>query len=47
MSEIAVIRPKIGREVFDYQTLLGALLGYSKPRDKITRLLTAGDIANK
>ena len=43
MNEIAQIRRKIPGEVFDYQVLLEALSGYSKPRDKITRLL-AGDV---
>jgi len=38
------IRQKIDREVFDYQVLMDALSGYSKPRDKITRLLTGGEI---
>ena len=44
MSKIAAIRQKIPREVFDYQILLGTLAGYSKPRDKITRLLAGGEI---
>ena len=44
VSEIARIRRKIVRDVFDYQTLLDALSGYSKPRDKITRLLAGRDI---
>jgi len=44
MSEIISIREKIDRDVFDYQVLQGALTGYSKPRDKITRLLDSGAI---
>lgn len=30
---------RLPREEFDYQALLGALKGYSRPRDKITHLL--------
>ncbi len=44
MSDIASIRQKIEMDVFDYQALMGALHSYGKPRDKITRLLTSGDI---
>ena len=44
MSEIRLIRQRIEHEVFDYNLLLSALSDYSKPRDKITRLLTNGDI---
>jgi predicted transcriptional regulator of viral defense system len=44
MSEIRLIRQRIEREVFDYHVLLSALSNYSKPRDKITRLLAEGDI---
>lgn len=44
MSEIIAIRQKIDRDVFDYRVLLGALTCYSKPRDKITRLLDSGEI---
>jgi len=44
MDETAGIRGRIPREVFDYQALMGALSGYSKPRDKITRLLASGAI---
>jgi len=44
MNEIASIRGRIPYEVFDYQVLVGALSGYSKPRDKITRLLASGAI---
>ena len=39
MNAIAQMRRNIGGEVFDYQVLLGALAGYRKPRDRITRLL--------
>ncbi len=44
MSEIALIRQKIERDVFDYQALMGVLKHYGKPRDKVTRLLAGGDI---
>ena len=44
MSEIRLIRQRIEREVFDYHVLMNALSDYSKPRDKITRLLAGGDI---
>ena len=44
MSNIGQIRQQIDREVFDYQGLLQCLCAYAKPRDKIKRLLNAGDI---
>lgn len=44
MSNISQIRREINQEVFDYQGLLQCLSAYAKPRDKIGRLLTAGDI---
>jgi hypothetical protein len=44
MNTIRQIRQNLKHDVFDYQTLLGALKIYSKPRDHITRLLAAGDI---
>jgi len=44
MSNISQIRGQIDREIFDYQRLLQCLSAYSKPRDKIKRLLDAGDI---
>ena len=44
MNTIAHMRQRIPRDVFDYQILLDALSGYSKPRDKITRLLVSGVI---
>jgi len=36
------MRRKIVGEVFDYQVLMDALAEYRKPRDRITKLLTAG-----
>jgi len=44
MSDIARIKNKITRDIFDYQVLRGVLSDYSKPRDKITRLLAGEDI---
>ncbi len=44
VETITDIQQKIGRDIFDYQALLDALSGYSKPRDRITRLLAAGAI---
>lgn len=44
LIEITQIRRDIPREVFDYQVLLEALSGYSKPRDKITKLLRSGAV---
>jgi predicted transcriptional regulator of viral defense system len=44
MEEIARIRQAITLEVFDYQVLMSALSDYSKPRDKITKLLAGGAI---
>ena len=44
MEEITRIRREITREIFDYQVLTDALSGYSKPRDKITKLLAGGAI---
>jgi hypothetical protein len=38
------IRNKISQEEFDYQTLMGALEGYARPRDKISDLLRKGII---
>jgi len=38
------IRKMIPYEEFDYQTLLGALKGYTHPRDRITALLRKGTI---
>ena len=44
MRGMAHIRRRIRREVFDYPALLDALSDYSKPRDKITKLLADGAI---
>ena len=44
MSDIANIRNKVEIEVFDYQILLDVLSAYRKPRDRIARLVTAGEI---
>jgi hypothetical protein len=44
MGSIGRIRQQIDREVFDYQRLLQCLSAYAKPRDRIKRLLDAGDI---
>lgn len=38
------LRRLVGREEFDYLTLMEALKGYSKPRDKVTGLLGQGAI---
>jgi len=39
-----MLRTKIPQEEFDYQTLMGALEGYARPRDKISNLLKKGII---
>ena len=44
MNQLKIVRNKIDREVFDYQVLLDALSGYSKPRDRITKLLASGEL---
>ncbi len=44
LSTIEQIRKGIDREEFDYQVLITTLKGYSRPRDKITALLRAGQI---
>ena len=44
MNAIAQMRRDIGGDVFDYQVLLDVLAEYSKPRDRITRLLASGVI---
>jgi predicted transcriptional regulator of viral defense system len=41
---IQAIRKQIPQEEFDYQTLLGCLKGYARPRDKISDLLKKGSI---
>lgn len=38
------LRSRIGREEFDYQTLLDSLQEYSRPRDKISSLIRRGVI---
>ena len=38
------MRQQIDRDVFDYQQLVACLSQFSKPRDKIRRLLAAGEI---
>jgi len=38
------LRNRIGREEFDYQTLISALSGYASPRDRVTALLRSGVI---
>lgn len=38
------LRREIGREEFDYSTLMTSLSGYAKPHDKITSLLRGGII---
>lgn len=40
----AFLRKRIGREIFDYQTLLDAISDYRSPRSKITSLLRKGVI---
>ncbi|MGD9141209.1 MAG: hypothetical protein PVJ42_06680 [bacterium] len=44
MDEATRIRREMAGEIFDYQALTSALSDYSKPRDKITRLLASGAI---
>ncbi len=44
MIDIAYIRRRIARDVFDYQELATILGELRKPRDKIRRLLARGDI---
>ena len=44
MTSLAYIRERTVRDVFDYQHLTACLDGYRKPRDKIRRLLAAGEI---
>ena len=43
-NDILSIRQRIPFDVFDYATLSSALAGYSKPRDKITKLLAGGNV---
>lgn len=44
MLDGARIRAQIDRDVFDYQQLTNCLRRYSKPRDKISRLLSRGEL---
>ncbi len=44
MSDIANILDKVDHEAFDYQVLLDVLSHYRKPRDRIARLVAAGEI---
>ena len=44
MIDTEELRRNIPGEEFDYQSLLGALKGYERPRDKITALLRRGVI---
>ena len=44
MIDTEDLRRSIAGEEFDYQSLLGALKGYERPRDKITALLRRGVI---
>ena len=44
MIDTEELRRSIAGEEFDYQSLLGALKGYKRPRDKITALLRRGVI---
>ena len=44
MSEITELRDRLPLDVFDYQALVDCLESYSKPRDRIGRLVASGDI---
>lgn len=44
MLGTTLLRQQIDRDVFDYQQLVACLSQFSKPRDKIRRLLAAGEI---
>lgn len=44
MIKTVNIRKLIDHEVFDYQTLVGLLNGYTSPRDKITKMIREGVI---
>ncbi len=44
IDDIVNIRRAVEYDVFDYQTLTSTLTGYSKPRDKITKLLESGTV---
>ena len=42
--KIPLLRHQIDRDIFDYQQLVACLPRYSKPRDRIRRLLAGGEI---
>ena len=44
MFGLAQLRQQIERDIFDYQQLVACLSQFSKPRDKIRRLLATGEI---
>jgi hypothetical protein len=44
MITAASLRRAISEEIFDHRTLVSALDGYRKPRDKITALIDSGEI---
>ncbi len=44
MISITDIRAKIAEDVFDYQQLTDLLVDYNKPRDRISQLMSSGDI---
>ena len=44
MTILQQLRKQISQEVFDYQTLVTALSGYSSPRDRISRCLKKNEI---
>jgi predicted transcriptional regulator of viral defense system len=44
MAETAQLRQEIDRDHFDYQQLTACLSHLSKPRDKINKLLSKGEI---
>jgi len=44
IDDIVNIRRTVEYDVFDYQALTSALADYSKPRDKITKLLQRGTV---
>ncbi len=44
MLKTTPLRQQIERDVFDYQQLVACLSQFSKPRDKIRRLLASGEI---
>lgn len=44
MSNAAHLRQQIDHDIFDYQQLVACLSQYSKPRDKIHKLLSRGEL---